>query len=57
MVVWARDYCKINGRAELLRFARRMLREPDYGTLELAKAIEEGPETEASDPSNNSIDD
>ena len=57
MDVWARDYCKINGRAELLRFARRMLREPDYGTLELAKAIEEGPETEASDPSNNSIDD
>ncbi|MBO6525670.1 hypothetical protein [Erythrobacter sp.] len=51
--VWQTRYCKINDRHQLLRFARRMLREPDYGTLELIEGVEEGPETEAPDPIDN----
>ncbi|MEP5937069.1 MAG: hypothetical protein ABJ239_01970 [Erythrobacter sp.] len=50
MDVWLTSYCSINDRTELLSFAKRMLKEPDLGRLELVPN-EKGPDTEVSDPS------
>ena len=55
--IWITRYCLINRRGELLRFARRMLKHPELGTLKLIHAIAEGSENEAPDPSENSNDD
>lgn len=52
MDVWRTRYCAIESRAELLALARRMLREKPLGTLEWGgDKNEEGPDTEAPDPS------
>ena len=49
---WTTRYCAVENRAELLALARRMLREKPLGTLELMEdENDEGPDTEASDPS------
>ena len=48
--IWNTSYCKINTRGELLAVARRMLKEPDYGTLRRIEDGEKGPATEAADP-------
>ncbi len=48
--IWTTSYCSINTRGELLRLAKRMLREPALGTLSLAK--EEGPVSEETGPTN-----
>ncbi|KPP91249.1 hypothetical protein [Erythrobacter sp. HL-111] len=52
MDVWTTRYCAVESRAELLALAKRMLREKPLGTLERVEDTnEEGPDTEASDPS------
>ena len=55
MDVWNTSYCKINSRRELLAYSQRMLKEPILGTLLLAETNNEGPETDASDPSQEPI--
>lgn len=49
MDVWLTRYCAVANRTELLALARRMLREEFLG--ELLRKSEEGPEAQASDPS------
>lgn len=49
MDIWSTRYCAIDSRAELLALSRRMLHEPPLGIL--ARANEEVPDAETSDPS------
>jgi len=53
---WQTSYCSINDRAELLSFAKQMLKEPELGKLKLVPN-EQGPDTEVSDPSKVSTED
>lgn len=48
--IWLTRYCAINSQKDMLAFAKRMLREPELGTLKLVPNEEE-PETETPDPS------
>ncbi len=57
MDIWTTSYCKINDRAQLLRFARQMLREPDFGSLQLVNEEKEGSEAEFSDPPDDTVSD
>ncbi len=52
--IWLTRYCSINSQDEMLRFAKRMLREPILGTLRLT-SNEEGPEIESPDPSDTQL--
>lgn len=53
MDVWTTSYCKVNSRRELLAYAKRMMGEPSLGMLVRADEKDKGPESDASDPSDN----
>ena len=48
--IWNMRYCKLNTRRELVAYAKRMLAEPDYGTIHRIQDEEKGPATEIADP-------